>query len=349
MPGSTMNAVVYTRYGGPEVTQMVPLAVPDGPTAGEVRVRVVGGGLNPVDWHQRQGEFRTVYPQTLPVVAGNEFSGVVTDVGDGVARFAAGDHVVCRSAKSTWGALAQYVVVDASIVAKAPTSIPLVHAAGLPLAGLTAEQALDALNVTTGDRLLITGGAGGVGQFAIQLAKVRGAHVTTTASEAGRPYVLEAGADSVVDYRTQKLTSAQTHKFTKVFDTVGGDALASDVIPATAAGGTVVSVGGPQTPGCLDAVLPWWKATIVNIVFGVRTRSVTRAAAAEGVAYQYMFMRPDGAQLQRIADLADEGKVTVHIDSHFKLNEYKKAFERLESNRAKGKIVIEFPEPEASH
>lgn len=336
-----MQAVAYTRYGGPEVTEIVSLPIPT-PGAGEVLVRVAAGGLNPVDKHQRAGTFKAFMPFTFPAIAGNEFSGVVTALGDGVTRFAVGDPVICRVTKTDMRALAEYTVMPADICAKAPTSVPLTEAAGLPLAGLTAEQCLDHLDVKAGDRVLVTGGAGGVGQFAIQLAKLRGAHVSTTASDAGKPYVLKAGADEVINYHTTKLVDLP-EKFDKVLDAAGGDeALAHDVAPAVKEGGRIISIAGPPTPGCLDAFLSWWMAPVINVLLWTKSRALVNAAAAHGVEYKYIFMVPDGDQLARLASLVDEGNLAVNIDSRFKMADFKQAFERLESGRSKGKIVIEF-------
>lgn len=336
-----MQAITYSGYGGPEKIELISVPVPV-PKAGQVLVRVAAGGLNPVDKHQRIGTFKAFMPYKFPVVAGNEFSGVVTALGDGVTRFAIGDKVVCRVAKEAMGGLGEYVVMPANIIAKAPTSIPLVDAAGLPLAGLTAEQCLDYLDVKAGDRVLICGGAGGVGQFAIQLAKLRGAHVSTTASDAGKPYVLKAGADEVINYHTTKLVDLPD-KFDKVFDVAGGDeALINDVVPAVKKGGKIVSVAGPPTAGALDDYLSWYLGPVINFVIWIKSRPLINAAAAHGVEYKYIFMTPDGDQLQHLSNLVDQGKLVVNIDSRFKAADYKQAFERLESGRSKGKIVVEF-------
>ncbi|OCF30530.1 quinone oxidoreductase [Kwoniella heveanensis CBS 569] len=337
-----MEAITYTRYGGPEVTQITTQPIPT-PLEGEVQVRVVAGGLNPIDWHQRAGELKLVTPFNLPVIAGNEFSGVVSTVGLGVSTFKQGDRVICRVPKSRMGGLGSYAVMPAETLAHAPTTVSLVDAAGLPLAGLTAEQGLDALDVKKGDRILVTAGAGGVGMFAIQLAKLRGAHVTTTASDAGKPFVLKAGADVVVDYRTQKLAQLP-NKFAKVFDLAGGeDALRNDVIPSVEKNGKIVSVAGPLTPGVFDTIVPYWKSTLLNLVLRYRSWAVCSAAASHQITYEYIFMRPNGEQLGRLARLVDEGKLVINIDTRFTLADFATAFERLESGRSKGKIVIEFP------
>jgi NADPH:quinone reductase-like Zn-dependent oxidoreductase len=349
---STMStktkAIAFTSYGGPDVLTIQEVDVP-APSAGEVQIRVVGGGLNPVDYRIRSGSMKGVDGVVFPQVSGNELSGTISALGSGVSSFAVGDNVIVRVAKSASGAtgsLAGYVNQPADIVARAPASTPLTDAAGLPLAGLTAWQVLDALDVRAGDRLLVTGGAGGVGLFAIQLAKLRGAHVSTTASDKGKPYVLAAGADEVIDYRSQKLAdlAAEQH-FDKVFDCAGGEeALATDVVPAVKKGGKIMSVAGPPTSGCLDFLLPWWKAPLINLFLRFKSRAVTHAAKAAGVSYTFLLMKPDGPQLQHLVSLVDEGKLTINIDSRFKFDDFAAAFKQLESGRSKGKVIIEFPE-----
>ncbi|KLT39520.1 GroES-like protein [Cutaneotrichosporon oleaginosum] len=336
-----MQAVAYTAYGGPEVMQLVSAPVPV-PRAGEVLVRVAAGGLNPVDKLQRAGMFKAFMPFSFPAIGGNEFSGTVAGLGEGVTRFSVGDAVICRVTKTEMRALAEYTTMPADICAPAPKSVPLTTAAGLPLAGLTAEQCLDHLDVQAGERLLVTGGAGGVGQFAIQLAKLRGAHVSTTASDAGRPFVLKAGADEVINYHTTKLADLP-QKFDKVLDAAGGDdALMYDVVPSVREGGRIISVAGPPTPGCLDGLMSWWMRPAVNVLLWTKSRALVNAAAAVGVEYKYIFMVPNGEQLAHLAALVDQGKLAITVDSRFKMAEFKQAFERLESGRSKGKVIVEF-------
>ena len=344
-----MDGIAFTAYGGPEVTSIAQFPIPQ-PGPGEVQIRTAGSGLNPIDKHQRSGAFKSIMPYHHPVIAGNEFSGHISALGSGVdgSKFAVGDAVICRVRKDKMDGMGAYVVQPASIVAKAPSSISLVDAAGLPLAGLTALQVLNQLDVQAGDRLLITGGSGGVGLFAIQLAKIRGAYVFTTASSAGKPYVEKAGADEVIDYKTEKLASYTPKsgaKWTKVFDAAGGEqTMIDDIIPSVAPGGHIVSVAGVMTPGIFDAVLPYFKAILVNAMLRYKAWSVTSAAASAGVKYEYIFMRPDGAELAQLARYVDEGKLVVNVDSKFSVQEYKKAFEQLESGRSKGKVLIEWPQ-----
>lgn len=336
-----MQAIANSGYGGAEVTSIIELPVPT-PAEGEVQIRVAGGGLNPVDLRLREGALKALLPLPLPFVVGNELSGEISALGAGVTSLAVGDKVIVRVSKTGGtGAFSQYVVQPANLVARAPTNISLVDAAGLPLAGLTALQVLDKLGVKAGDKVLITAGAGGVGLLAIQLAKIRGAHVTTTASSAGEELVRSVGADVVVDYKTTKLADLDT-KFTQVFDCAGGDM--TDVLAATADNGRVITIAGTPTPSMLDSFdLPSWKRYLVSGAIWLQSRSVRNAASARGIAYEFLFMRPDGPELQQLSDYVTAGKLRVVIDSTFKFADYADALARLESKRSKGKVVIEFP------
>lgn len=336
-----MKAIAYTAYGGPEVTALLELPHP-APGPGQVLVWVAGGGLNPVDAAQRAGAFRQIRPYSFPQIAGNELSGTVAALGSGVTGLAVGDAVFARVDKALLGAFASSVAIDASLVALAPRSLDLMDAAGVPLAALTAWQALgsERLDIGPGDRLLVTGAAGGVGLIAIQLAKRAGAYVTVTASAAGEPLVRRLGADDVIDYRHRSVSSGG-ERFDKVFDLVGGEAL-EDLVASVRPGGCIVSVAGPLTPGSLDAELSGVKQWFVPLVLRLRSRAIRRRARAAGVSYQYFFMRPDGGQLAELATLIDQGGLEVVIDSRFPADHFAEAFARLESRRAKGKIVLDF-------
>ncbi len=335
-----MLAIAYVRYGGPDVTEVMEAPVPS-PAADQVLIRVRAAGLNPVDAYQRAGALRAIAPQRLPLVGGNELSGVVEAVGERVESYRPGDAVIARTGKVKLGAFAQYAVVREDIVARAPHRVDLTVAAGLPLAGLTALQALDALELRAGERILITGGAGGVGLFAIRLATLRGAHVTTTASSAGEEFVRAAGAAAVIDYHTTS-PSAVGETFDKVFDLVGGEELPR-LFGVTRKGGLVLSIAGPVTADAIAGDLHGLRRVLVSAVLNVRTRGIRAAARRAGVSYRYLFMHPDGPQLQSLADLVDDGRLDIVIDSTYDFADFRAAFERLESRRAKGKVLLTMP------
>lgn len=335
-----MNSLVFQKYGGPEVYSLESLPIPE-PQPGQVRIRVVAAGLNPVDTMQREGGFKALDPYDFPKVAGNEVSGTIDALGDGVTGFERGENVIARLGKSELGGLAEFVVTEASFVARAPGKASLIDAAGLPLAGLTAQQALESehLDVQPGDRLLITGAAGGVGLFAIQLAKLQGAEVTVTASPKGEGPVRDAGADHVINYREQKVSEAG-RSFNKIFDLVGGDDM-NDLFNVIEPGGRVVTIAGPPSPGSLAPVtVPRrkWLAAIVEKLQSRKARSLARKAQA---SYEFFLMHPDGAELAELSELADAGKLALTTDSTYPLEEWAKAFEQLESRHSKGKVIVE--------
>ncbi len=337
-----MKAIAYTRHGGPDAMSVLELPEPR-PAEGEVLIKVAAAGLNPVDAMQRAGTLKMLHPYRFPKVAGNELSGIVAALGPGAKRFAVGDRVVARVGTTALGALAQYLALDESLVAPAPRSVALVNAAALPLAGLTAQQALGPrhLDLRAGERLLVTAGAGGVGLLAIQLAKLAGAHVTTTASPEGRRVVEQAGADAVINYR-ESTVSDYGEQFDKVLDLVGLET-DHDVFSSVRAGGKVVSIAGPLTPEGVPAEVVGVRRALVRIGAAAMSRKARKAAAAAGATYDFFFMEPDARGLELLSGLVDAGKLRLGIDSTYPFADFAGAFARLESRRAKGKVIIVMP------
>lgn len=331
-----MRAYVLQRYGGPDAAQLQDVPIP-APGPGQVRVRVQAAGLNPVDYKIRRGALRVVYDYPRPIVLGSELAGVVEANGPGATRFAPGERVFGRVAKETLGAFAQYACVAETLLAPAPASLDALHAAALPLAGLTAWQALtEQLACGPGQRLLISGGAGGVGSFALPLARHLGAHVTTSASPRGRALVERLGAQAVIDYTRERL-DAEPGRFDAAFDLVGGAAL-EQCFPAVKRGGRVVSIAGLPEPR--TARLDLQRGAAVQALFWLISARLRARARRHGVDYRYLFMRPDGAQLAQLAGLADAGILPVTLDRTFALEQIGEAFAYLEGGRAKGKVVV---------
>lgn len=219
-----MRAYVLRQYGGADAALLMDVPVPS-LRPGDVLIAVRAAGLNPVDYKFRQGKLRVIYRPRLPLVLGNEVAGEVIAIGEKVTHFSTGDRVFARVEKDRLGAFAEQVAVDEACVARMPADLDFATAAAVPLAALTALQALrDELGVKAGQNVFISGGAGGVGTFAIQIAKWLGARVTTTASPRGEALVRALGADEVIDY-----TAVDPGKIEKKFDAgldlVGGDVL----------------------------------------------------------------------------------------------------------------------------
>ena len=333
-----MKALVLTRYGGPEATSLEDVATPS-PGPGEVLVKVRAAALNPVDFKIREGQLKPILKYDLPTVMGNELAGEVEAIGTSVTRFAVGDRVFARTAKDKMGGFAEFAVVDQGLLAAIPDSLDFVQAASIPLAGLTALQALrDEACLGKGSRVFIPGGAGGVGTFAIQIAKWLGAEVITTASPRGRELVERMGADQVIDYTSERFED-HVSQVDAVFDLIGGDTL-SRSFGVVRKGGIVVSVTGmpePQTAkdlgrGPATAALFWFASLPLRF-----------RAWRKGVRYRFLFMRPSGAELAELATLAAQGRLDTVIDRTFPFAEIKDAIAYLEQGRAKGKVVIEMP------
>jgi len=331
-----VRAFILKRYGGPESTALtdVPRPVP-GP--GELLVRVHAAGLNPVDYKTRAGGLKIIRRYPLPIVMGNDLAGVVEDVAPGATRFAKGDRVFARVAKETLGAFAEYAVVHEDHAARMPASLDFPAAAAVPLAALTALQALrDELHLGAGQRIFIPGGAGGVGTFAIQLAKHLGAHVATTASPRGEALVTRLGADVVVDYTRARFEETLSG-YDCAFDLMGGDTLAR-LWRVLKPGGRVVSIAGMPEP--LTARKDLDRGSGLAALFWLASLRERRRAARHGGTYRYLFMHPSGADLAHLASLIDAGKLEVIVDRVFPFAEIDQAMAHLESGHAKGKVVV---------
>jgi alcohol dehydrogenase len=313
-----MRALVLQRYGGPENTVFADVPQPS-PGAGELLVRVHAAGLNPVDLRTRAGGLKLIHKYPLPIVMGNELSGVVEAIGPGVTRFARGDRVFARVDKGTMGAFAEYAVVRQN------------------LAALTALQALrDELHVSPGDRVFIPGGAGGVGTFTIQIAKLLGAHVATTASPRGEALVKRLGADVMIDYTCERFED-KLSGYDCAFDLLGGDTLAR-LWSVLKPGGHVVSIAGVPEP--VTAHKDLGRGAGLAALFWVASLTTRLRFARHHLSYRYLFMHPSGTDLDYLASLIDAGKLEVVIDRAFPFAEAKEAMAYLETGHAKGKVVL---------
>jgi alcohol dehydrogenase len=331
-----MRAYVLERYGGPEGSRLMDVPAPT-PRPGDILVEVRAAGLNPVDFKFRQGKLRTILRPTLPFVLGNELAGKVIAVGSNLKRFRVGDRVFARVAKDRGGAFAGQACVDEIHAAHMPRDLDFTAAAAVPLAGLTALQALrDELNVKPGQRVFISGGAGGVGTFAIQIAKWLGAHVTTTASKRGEALVRSLGCDEVIDYTSQSISEAG-RRFDAGFDLIGGKTL-EQTFEIMKPGAKIVSIAGLPEPQTAIKDLGGRRALAAMfwvISYGVRSR-----ARRSGVGYRYLFMHPSGSDLALLAELIEQGKLKVIVDKTYPFANISEALAYVEGGRAKGKVVV---------
>lgn len=334
-----MFAYVLRRYGRPEGSSVTE-APETTPGPRDILVDVRAAGVNPVDFKTRQGMLRPIYRLKLPLVLGNEFAGEVVAVGDQVKRFSVGDRVFARVEKDRLGAFAERAAVGEDCAAHMPSNLEFDAAAGVPLAALTALQALrDELGLKPKQKVFISGGAGGVGTFAIQIAKWLGAHVTTTASKRGEALVRALGADEVIDYMTDDL-SRIGKAFDAGFDLIGGETL-DRMFKIMKPGTRIVSVAAVPEPQ--TALRDLGGRKILAAVFWVISYGVRQRARRAGIGYRYLFMRPSGDDLALLADLIEQGHLRVIIDRTYPFAEIAAALDYLESGRAKGKVVVVQP------
>ncbi len=303
-----MNSICIHSHGGPEVLSYEKLPVPS-PKAGEVLIRVHSAGVNPVDWKVREGYLKDMFEYKFPLTLGWDVSGVIEAVGPGVSRLNVKDEVYSRPDLSRNGAYAEYIVVRENEVALKPKSLDHVHAASIPLAALTAWQSLfDTAELKPGQRVLIHAAAGGVGGFAVQLAKWKGAYVIGTASGRNRDYVSGLGADEVIDYQRVPFEDA-VQNVDVVFDTMGGDTQERSW-KVLKPGGILVSIVSPPE------------------------------ANVQGVRKTFVFVQPNFTQLMEIAWLVDSGKLKTLVEVIMPLSAARRAQELSSEGHVRGKIVL---------
>lgn len=340
-----MKAIAANQYGGPEVLMIQDLPEVE-MTPRDVKVKVHAASLNPVDWKIREGHLKQAYALQFPWIAGQDMAGVVTEVGMRARNLKVGDRVYARVNHLKMGTLCETVTVEKTDVAKMPESLSFEEAASLPLVALTAWQVLvEIMNVKGGDSVFIQSGSGGVGTFAIQLAKHLGAIVTTTSSATNHPLLRELGADEVIDYHSEKYTD-RGPIFDHVF-AILGDAELLNAFKIVKPGGTVVGITGlPDEEYARNAGFGALKRFFLRRM----NKPVIEAAAAAQARYKFHALYPSEAQLRTIAGLIDAGTIKPVIDSVYAFDDFKQAFEKLEDGHAKGKIVIRVAadEPEPS-
>jgi NADPH:quinone reductase-like Zn-dependent oxidoreductase len=331
-----MRAYVLEHYGGPEGSRLMDVPAP-ALRPRDILIEVRAAGLNPVDFKFRQGKLRAILRPKLPFVLGNETAGEVIGVGGDVQRFRVGDRVFARVAKDRAGAFAEQVCVDEDHAAHMPRDLDFTAAAAVPLAALTALQALrDELGVKPGQKVFISGGAGGVGTFAIQIAKWLGAHVTTTASKRGEALVRSLGCDVVIDYTAQDISEAGG-RFDAGFDLIGGKTL-EQMFEIMKPGTKIVSIAALPEPQTAMKDLAGRRA--LSVMFWIISYGIRSRARRAGISYRYLFMHPSGSNLAQIAELIEKGKLKVIVDKVYPFAKISEALTYVESGRAKGKVVV---------
>lgn len=308
-----MKAIVIERYGGAEELEERDMPQPV-PNDDQVLLEMHATSINPIDWKLRQGYLKEMIPFEFPIILGWDAAGKVAAVGANVKRFQVGDRVFARPNTTNRGTYAEYIVTEESMLAKIPDNVSYVEAASIPLAGLTAWQCLyDFSGMKRGDKVLIHAGAGGVGSLAIQIAKNAGAYVASTASTKNKELLESLGVDRFIDYSQQSFETL-LKEYDIVLDTMGGD-IQDKSFQVLKDGGKLVSIVSPPDEE---------KAKARNIQAGS------------------IWLRPNGKQLQEIADLMEADKLKAIVGHEFPLSREGlcEAHKLSESHHARGKIVI---------
>lgn len=313
--GKEMRAAIFEEFGGPEKVKATIMEVPE-LKEGEVLIRIKAAGVNPVDAIISKGVYKEMMPHLLPVIPGWDVCGVVEDRGHAARRFKVGEEVYAyaRRPEVKWGTFAEYMVIPDSYLAKKPENLSPEEAAGIPLAGLTAYQSLyDAGRLQENQTVLILGASGGVGSFAIQLAKEKGAKVIGVASEKNHSFMKELGADYTIDYKNKHIGEATKEIFPEGVDLIFG------------------CTSGESMQQSLMALKPSGKlVSILNQGEGLNP----------DIHFQFVFVEPNARQLEELRELAEAGKLKVHISKTYSLNDAAEALKQIESLHTTGKIVI---------
>ena len=302
----------------------------------DVLVEVHAAGVNMLDAKIRDGEFKLFLPYKAPFILGHDLAGVVTRVGSAVTRFTVGDEVYARPRDGRIGTFAERIAVHQDDLAIKPANLSMAEAASVPLVALTAWQALvERANLQPGRKVLVHAGSGGVGTYAIQLAKHLGATVTTTTGTSNVEWVRDLGADVVIDYRRQDFETV-AHDYDIVLDSRGGDTLAKS-LRVLNPGGTAIGIAGPPDPDFARRQGLRLPLRLAIAGLSLKTRLTARR---HRVRYSFLLMRASGAQLNEITKLIDTNILRPIVDRTYPFDEAPQALAHVEGGRTKGKVVI---------
>lgn len=331
-----MKAYQVTKYSKKEQLRLTQVAEPT-VAESEVLVQIHSAGVNLLDSMIKWGEFKLFLPYKTPLTNGHDMAGVITKVGSKVSKYKVGDEVFSRVSDYKIGTFAEYIAVNENDLALKPKNLSMEEAASIPLVGLTAWQALvEIANVKKGQKVFIQAGSGGVGTFAIQLAKHLGAFVATTTSEKNIGLVKSLGADLVIDYKTQDF-STLLKDYDLVLHSNREKIVLEKSLGILKKGGQLVSLVGPPTPDFATEIgLPWYLKFVTKLL----SSSARKEAKKLNVVFKFLFMRAEGNQLGEISKLMEAGIIKPIIDKVFPFEQTNNALAYVETGRSKGKVVI---------
>ena len=330
-----MKAFILDRYGSADRVRAGDVPDPE-LREDDVLVQIHAAGVNLLDSKIRNGEFKRILPYRLPLILGHDVAGLVVRVGSRVRRFTPGDEVYARPSDGRIGAFAEFIAINEGDVAIKPTTLTMEEAASIPLVGLTAWQALiERAHLKKGQNVLIHAGSGGVGTFAIQLAKHLGATVATTTSTANVDLVRSLGADIVVDYKKEDFADV-LRDYDVVLNSLDKVTLEKS-LRVLKPGGQLISISGPPDAAFARSIGASWalRKIIGALSYGIRAKARRRQAS-----YSFLFMRANGDQLTEITSLIQDGIIRPVVDRVFPFASTKEAMAYVEAGRAKGKVVV---------
>ena len=331
-----MKAFIIKKYSKKEKLQLIEVSKPIA-KENEVLVQIHAAGVNLLDSMIKRGEFKIFLPYKTPLINGHDMAGTVVEVGSGVKNFKVGDEVYSRVDDYRIGTFAEYISVHESDLAIKPKNLTMEEAASIPLVGLTSWQALVEIgNIKKGQKVFIQAGSGGVGTFAIQLAKYLGAFVATTTSTTNIDLVKRLGADLVIDYKKEDFET-KLKDYDLVLHSNRDPKILEKSLAVLKSGGQLVSLVGPPTPDFAEEIgLPWYLKLVTKLL----SSSVKKKAKKTNTMFKFLFMRAEGSQLKQITQLIESGAIEPVIDKVFSFEQTNDAMSYVESGRTKGKVVI---------
>jgi NADPH:quinone reductase-like Zn-dependent oxidoreductase len=330
-----MKAFIVKRYSKEDKLQLVELPEP-AVKDNEVLVQIHAASINQIDIKLKSGEFKLLLPYKFPLILGHDLAGIVTEIGSKVSRFKVGDEIFAQPAIFKIGSLAEYIAINENDVALKPKNLSMEQAASIPLVGLTAWQALiEKANLKRGQKVFIQAGSGGVGTFAIQLAKHLGATVATTTSAANIDLVKSLGADIVIDYKKDDFETI-LKDYDVVLNSQDTKTLEKS-LRILKPNGKVISISGPPDVDFAKQMgSPWF----VKIIMKILSSGIKKKAKRLGVNYSFLFMRANGNQLTEITSLINNGVIKPVMDKVFPFKQTNDALTYVDAGRAKGKVVV---------
>jgi len=331
-----MKAFIVKRYGKKEKLHLTDLAEPT-LKENDVLVQVHSAGVNLLDSLIRNGDFKLFLPYKPPFVNGHDVAGVVTKVGSKVSKFKVGDEVYSRPSDYRIGTYAEYISIDENDLALKPENISMEEAGSIPLVGLTALQVLVEIGkIKKGQKVFIQAGSGGVGTFAIQLAKYLGAYVATTTSTKNIDLVKSLGADLIIDYKSEDFET-RLKDYDLVLHSNRDTKVLGKSLRILKPGGLLVSLVGPPTPEFATTIGLSWHLKLITKLLSFGTK---KKAKKLKVNFSFLFMRADGKQLSQITKLIEAGIIKPVIDKVFPFEQTNEALAYVETGHSRGKVVV---------